>query len=361
MSIDPVTMEELLATETAQRSLRPLRVGETVEGTIAAVAGDEATVDLGDLPAGVIPPSEVGSDQLRVGEHVIAIVTQVEGPDGRVVLSLRRVRNRKQWVELEEMQKSGAVIDAAVLEANRGGVVVDVGLRGFVPLSQLVSVGAIDTRDSAVPEAVKALIGKRLQVRVLEADPKRDRLILSEKAAAQQLRRERKARGTMQLAVGDVLSGVVVGVTSYGLFVDVGVADGLVHRSEITWEKGIDPTSVRHLGDGVQVMVVGIDRDRQRISLSIKRLGADPWEQYVNGLDPGQTMDATVTRVMPYGAFARVADGVEGLIHVSELGRERGADPNAAVRVGEVIPVRVVAVDRERRRLSLSARLAERT
>jgi small subunit ribosomal protein S1 len=361
MSIDPETMEELLATETAQRSLRPLRVGETVEGTIAAVAGHEATVDLGDRPAGVIPLHEVGSDQLRVGEHVVAVVTQPEGPDGRVVLSLRRVRNRKRWAQLEEMQKNGDVIDAPVLEANRGGVVVDVGLRGFVPLSQLVSVGAIDTRERGVPAAVKALVGRHLQVRVLEADPKRDRLILSEKAATQQLRRDRKARGTTQLFVGDVLAGVVVGVTSYGLFVDVGVADGLVHRSEITWEKGVDPTSLRRLGDAVQVVVVGVDRERQRISLSIKRLGADPWERYVNQLDTRQIVDATVTRVMPYGAFGRVADGVEGLIHVTELGRERVADPNAAVRVGDVLPVRIVAVDRERRRLSLSARLAERT
>ena len=361
MSIDPVTMEELLATETAHRSLRPLRVGETVEGTIAAVAGHEATVDLDDLPAGVIPLSELGPDELRVGERVIAVVTQPEGPDGRIVLSLRRVRNWKQWIELENLQKSGVVIDAGVLEANRGGVVVDVGLRGFVPLSQLVSIGAIDTRQPGVPEAVRALIGTRLRVRVLEADPKRDRLILSEKAAAQQLRRERKARGTTQLSVGDVLSGVVVGVTSYGLFIDVGVADGLVHRSEITWDKVVDPTSVPRLGDHVQVVVVGVDRDRQRISLSIKRLGADPWEEHVKGLAAGQTVNATVTRVMPYGAFARVADGVEGLIHVSELGSERVEDPNAAVRVGEVVPVRVVAVDRERRRLSLSARLADRT
>ena len=354
-------MEELLATETAQRSLRPLRVGETVEGTIASVGGHEATVDLGDRPAGVIPLHEVGSEQLRVGEHVVAVVTQAEAADGRIVLSLRRVPNRKRWVELEEMQRSGAVIEAAVVDANRGGVIVDVGLRGFLPLSQLVSIGVIDTRAPGVSEAAKALIGKRLQVRVLEADPSRDRLILSEKAAAQQLRRERKARGSTQLIVGDVLAGVVVGVTSYGLFVDVGVADGLVHRSEITWEKGIDPITVRRLGDPVQVLVVGVDPDRQRISLSIKRLAKDPWEKFVNGLEAGQTVDATVTRVMPYGAFARVAEGVEGLIHVSELGREPVADPNAAVRVGDVIPVRIVAVDRERRRLSLSARLAERT
>jgi small subunit ribosomal protein S1 len=262
---------------------------------------------------------------------------------------------------MEEMQKSGHVIDAPVLEANRGGVVVDVGLRGFVPLSQLVSIGAIDTHEPGVPEPVKALVGKRLHVRVLEADPKRERLILSEKAATQQLRRDRKARGTAQLSEGDVLVGTVVGVTSYGLFVDVGVADGLVHRSEITWEKGVEPTSLHRVGAAVNVVVVGVDRDRQRISLSIKRLGADPWAQYVNQLETGQTVAATVTRVMPYGAFARIAEGVEGLIHVSEIASEPVVDPSEAVHAGDVLPVRVVAIDRERRRLSLSARLADRT
>jgi small subunit ribosomal protein S1 len=361
MSIDPVTMEELLATETAQGALQPLRVGETVEGTVADVTGDEATVDLGDRPAGVIPLREAGSEQLKVGEHVIAVVTQPEGADGRVVLSLRRARHRRQWTQMEDMQKRGDVIDAPVLEANRGGVVVDVGLRGFVPLSQLVSIGAIDTREPGVPEQVKALVGKRLQVRVLEADPRRDRLILSEKAATQQLRRDRKARATAQLAEGDVRDGTIVGVTSYGLFVDIGVADGLVHRSEITWQKGVEPTTLYRLGEAVKVRVVGVDRERQRISLSIKRLGADPWEEYVNQLETGQTVDATVTRVMPYGAFARIAEGVEGLIHVSELAAERVADPNAAVQVGEVLRVWIVAIDRDRRRLSLSARLAERT
>ena len=361
MSIDPETMEEWLASETAQRSLRPLRVGETVEGTIAAVAGDEATVDLGDRPAGVIPLHEAASDELRVGQHVIAIVTQPEDPDGRVVLSVRRARNHPQWIQLAEMQKTGSVMDALVLDANRGGVVVDVGLRGFVPLSQLVSIGAIDVRERGVPASVKALVGKRLRVRVLEADPRRDRLILSEKAASQQLRRDRKARGTKELTEGDVLSGTVVGVTAYGLFVDVGVTDGLVHRSEITWEKGVEPTSLHALGSVVKVVVIGVDRDRQRISLSIKRTGDDPWERYVNELETGQTVAATVTRVMPYGAFARLAEGVEGLIHVTELGGERVADPTGSVHVGDVLRVRIVAIDRERRRLSLSARLAERT
>lgn len=192
------------------------------------------------------------------------------------------------------MHRSGSVIEALVLEANRGGVVVDVGLRGFVPLSQLVSIGPIDTRERDIPEPVKALVGERLQVCVLE-------------------------RGTAQLSTGDVLSGTVVGLTSYGLFVDVGVADGLVHRSEITWGKGADLTSLYPLGTSVRVVVVDVDRERQRISLSIKRTGADPWERYVNELETGQTVAATVMRVMPYGASARLADGVEGLIHVTSL------------------------------------------
>lgn len=360
MSVDPETMEELLASET-EGSLRPLRAGETVEGTVAAISGDEATIDLGDRPAGVIAVREAGSEQLRVGEPLTATVVQPEGPDGRVVLSLRRARHRRQWTQMEELQRSGALIEAAVIDANRGGVVVDVGMRGFVPLSQLGSIGAIDTTEAGVPEPVRGLVGKRLRLRVLEVDPKRDRLILSEKAATQQLRRERKAQGAARLAEGDVLEGTVVSVTSYGVFVDVGVADGLVHRSEITWEKGVEPTSLFTVGQNVRVMVVGIDRERQRISLSIKRLADDPWDRFTKSVQVGQSVDATVTRVMPYGAFAKVADGVEGLVHVSELASHRVADPNEVVHAGDTLRVKIVGVDAERRRLSLSARLAERT
>ena len=353
-------MEELLASETHEGALRPLRVGETVEGTVAAIGGDEATIDLGDRPAGVIPMRETGSDQLHVGEVVVASVVQPEDQDGRVVLSLRRARHRREWVRMEELQRSGELIDADVIEANRGGVVVDVGMRGFVPLSQLGSVGAIDTTGSGVPEPVRTLVGKRLRLRVLEVDPKRDRLILSEKAATLQVRRERKAEGAAKLSEGDILDGAVVSVASYGVFVDVGVADGLVHRSEITWEKGVEPTSLFKIGQPVRVMVVGIDRERQRISLSVKRLANDPWDTFVRGVQTGQTIESTVTRVMPYGAFARVAEGVEGLIHVSELASHRVGDPSEVVRVGDVVPVKIVAIDGERRRLSLSARLADR-
>jgi small subunit ribosomal protein S1 len=359
MFITPQTMEELLASELAE--LRPVRVGETVEGIVATIGGDEATIDLGERPAGVIPTREAGARELRVGQTITARVIQAEGPDGRVVLSLRRARGRHQWDQMAELQRSGKLIEAEVIDANRGGVVVDVGMRGFVPLSQLVSIGAIAASDAGIPEPVRALVGKRLRLRVLDVDPTRDRLILSEKAAAHELRRARKAQGSARLTEGDVLEGTVASITSYGVFVDVGVADGLVHRSEITWSKGVEPTSLVTVGQRVRVMVVGVDHDRQRISLSLRRLVEDPWERFARQPMIGSTVSGRITRVMPYGAFARVADGVEGLIHVSELAAPGVAQADRPPRVGDELPVKIVGIDAERRRLSLSARLAEGT
>ena len=364
VAVDPETMEELLASADAdERNLRPLRPGEVVEGTIASISGDEVLVDLGGRSAGVLSAREATAEGLALGagEHIVASVVQPEGPDGRVVLSLRRARNRRQWTRMGELAKSGELIEAPVVEANRGGLVVDVGLRGFVPLSQLASVGNIASPadGSEVPEALRALIGKRLPLKVIEADARRDRLILSEKAAAQHLRKERKARATEQLAEGTMLDGTVASVTTFGLFVDIGVADGLVHRSEITWDKGVEPTSLYKPGDPVRVKVVGIDRERQRISLSIKQLAEDPWKRAERDLHLGDTVDATITRVMPYGAFARIGHGIEGLIHVSEIADHRIASPDEIVHVGDAVRVRVVSVDAERRRISLSMRQAE--
>jgi small subunit ribosomal protein S1 len=363
MAVDPETMEELLASaEADDRTLRPVRPGEVVEGTVASISGDEILVDLGGRSAGVLSVREASADGLAIqpGDSISASVLQPEGPDGRVVLSLRRARNRRQWSRMSDLVKSGEVIEAPVVEANRGGVVVDVGLRGFVPLSQLASVGSITstTEGKAVPDALRALVGKQLPLKVIEADARRDRLILSEKAAAQHRRKERKARATQQLAEGDVLDGTVASITTFGLFVDVGVADGLVHRSEISWDKGVEPTSLYRPGDPVRVKVVGIDRERQRISLSIKQLDEDPWVRAGRDLRLGATVDAAVTRVMPYGAFARLLEGIEGLIHVSEVADRHIATPDEVVRVGDAVRVRIVSIDPERRRVSLSMRQA---
>ena len=355
------TMEELLAgIEEDERALRPLRSGEVVEGVVASVSGDEALVDLGSRSAGVLSLREASGEgtDVAVGDRVVAAVVQPEGPDGRVVLSARRARSRRQWARMSELVKSGEVVDAEVVEANRGGLVVDMGLRGFVPLSQLASVGKLGGREAEPPDWLRDYVGKRLPLKVIEADQRRDRLILSQKAAAQQLRRRRKEEASSQLEEGQVLDGTVTSVTTFGVFVDVGSADGLVHRSEITWDKGVDPTTLHRPGDSVRVLVTGIDRERSRISLSMKRLEEDPWVRATRELAVGTDVDATVTRVMTYGAFARVITGVEGLIHISEIAPRRIASPAEVVHPGDLVRVRVVAIDPERRRLSLSVRQA---
>jgi small subunit ribosomal protein S1 len=355
-------MAEFLAgIEEDERALRPLRSGEVVEGVVASVTGDEALVDLGGRSAGVLSVREASGEgtDVAVGDRVVAAVVQPEGPDGRVVLSTRRARSRRQWTLMSELAKTGEVVEAEVVDANRGGLVVDLGIRGFVPLSQLGSVGNLGAADrTAVPDALRDYIGKRLPLKVIEADQRRDRLILSEKAAAQQVRRRRKEEASSKLEEGQVLDGTVASVTTFGVFVDVGAADGLVHRSEITWDKGIEPTTLYRPGDGVRVLVTGVDRDRGRISLSIKRLEEDPWLRAARELAVGADMNATVTRVMPYGAFARVTTGIEGLIHISQIASRRIGSPSEAVQPGDLVRVRVVAIDPERRRLSLSIRQA---
>ncbi len=358
---EPQTMAELLAESERAGELRPLRTGEVVEGTVSRINADEVLVDLGGRSAGILSLREA-DEELHPGDTIMAYVERPEGPDGHAVLSLRKARRERRWLKLREMERSGEVSEVRVVEANRGGVVVDIGLRGFVPLSQLSSVGAVDRPDdpSAPPQALSDLVGTRLNVKVLEVDPKRDRLILSEKAAAQEIRRRRKARATAELHEGDVLGGTVTQVAGFGLFVDVGVAEGLVHRSEITWDKSINPLSAHRVGDRVRVKVIGVDRERGRISLSIRQLEADPWARVGTEVRLGQDYEATITKLMAFGAFARIAEGLEGLIHVSELSSERVADPADVVHVGDRVNVRVVGIEPERRRLSLSIRQAGR-
>jgi small subunit ribosomal protein S1 len=361
----PQTMAELLAdADREERALRPFRPGETVEGTVASISGDEVLVDLGGRSAGVLSLREASAtldEPLAAGDTVLALVVQPEGPQGNAVLSLRRARRARRWQEMTQLEESGAVIKAPVVEANRGGVVVDVGLRGFVPLSQLASLGALErpANAAAVPDAVRAMVGQELTLKVIEVDEKRNRLIFSEKAAQQQLRRERKARAAAQLQVGNVLEGTVTHITGFGLFVDVGIADGLVHRSEITWDKGVNPLAAHQVGDRVRVVVTAIDPAKERISLSIKQLADDPWARVGSAFVEGGVYEARITRLMAFGAFARIDDGLEGLIHVSELAPRHIATAADVVQVGDSVRVKLLGIDPERRRLSLSIRQVE--
>jgi small subunit ribosomal protein S1 len=276
-------MAELLAeVERDAQAVRPLRPGETVEGTVAGITRDEVRVDLAGRSVGILRLREASAlpdDPLEVGDTVLALVVQPEGPQGHAVLSLRHARRARRWREMAERQKKGDVLAAPVVEANRGGVIVDVGVRGFVPLSQLASLGPLDraVESEGVPRAVRALVGTDLTLKVIEVDPRRNRLILSEKAATQEVRRQRKARAAAELTVGDVLEGTVTQVTGFGVFVDVGIADGLVHRSEITWDRSVNPVTVHRVGDPVRVVVTAIDPAKERMSISIKRLADDPW------------------------------------------------------------------------------------
>ena len=362
---EPQTMAELLAeVEREEQAFRPFRSGETVEGTVASITGDEVLVDLAGRSAGVLSLREANAsldDPLETGDTVYALVVHPEGPQGHAVLSLRRARRSRTWTEMAEKQRSGEVMTAPVIEANRGGVVVDLGVRGFVPLSQLASLGELDRPSAAegVPEPVRALVGKELTLKVIEVDEKRNRLILSEKAATQELRRQRKARAAAELSVGDILDGTVTHVTGFGLFVDVGIADGLVHRSEVTWDKGVNPMTVHQVGDQVRVVVTAIDPEKERISLSIKQLADDPWARVGTDFTEGGTYDAQITRLMAFGAFARIGDGLEGLIHVSELAARGVAEPAHAVQVGDLVRVKIVGAEPGRRRLSLSIRQAD--
>lgn len=352
-------MAELLAQQEREDLLRPLRSGESIQGTVVWISGDDILVDLAGRQAGVLSMREAGDGPIAIGDPVAVTVVQPEGPDGYAILAWRRARPDRRWLELVEKQRSGELLEAPVIDVNRGGAVVDVGLRGFVPLSQLTSLGAIARGPDlaeAVPEAVRALRGRTLSLKVVEVDPARGRLILSEKAALQDLRRRRKAQAAAELSVGQILEGTVTHVTGFGLFVDVGAAEGLIHRSEVTWDKAVNPLTVHALGDRVRVVVTAIDAERNRISLSIRRLETDPWVGLIERYPVGSDHDATITRLMPFGAFARIGDGVEGLVHISELADRRVTEPSAVVSPGHAVRVRVVAIDAERRRISLSMR-----
>jgi small subunit ribosomal protein S1 len=359
---DEDDMASLMAA--ADQELRSPRRGEMIEGVVVSMDRDGILVDIGSKSEGLIPPSEIDQllphQQPRVGDTVYVVVTQPEGRSEHALLSLSRAREERGWVVVQAGAEAGSIMEAVVLEVNRGGLVVDVeGLRGFIPLSQIARIRSTLPVPGGEPDAaLAALVGQTMSTKVLEVSRPRNRLILSERLAVQELRGARREQLLAELKEGETRRGRVTGLAEFGAFVDIGGTDGLVHLSELAWHPVANPADVVAVGDEIDVVVLGVDRERQKVSLSIRRTQPEPWTLAGDRYVVGALVTGKIARLTTFGAFVRLDDGIEGLIHVSELSDRHIVHPRNVVKEGDVVTVRVLRVEAERRRLGLSLRQA---
>jgi small subunit ribosomal protein S1 len=344
-----LTMEDYLHLE--EEAFKTPSPGDIVDGVVVRVDPDEVLVDIGSKAEGVISSKELGfrgdaGTELEPGDQIKVYVLQPENEEGNVVLSLRRARAETTWLTAAEKQETGDVMEAEVREQNKGGLIVNVlGLRGFLPSSQVAR---------AYAGNLDQLVSQRIPVKILEVNRKRNRLIVSQKAAEDEDRARRREDLFARLQVGDEVGGTVSGLTSYGAFVDIGGADGLIHISELSWDRVTRVTDVLQPGDDVKVKVIKLDTDQNRISLSLRQLQQDPWERLLQTIPVGTIVEGTVTKTKKYGAFLQVIPGIEGLLHISELSWDHVDKTEDVVKVGDKVQVKVIGIDPARRRVSLS-------
>jgi small subunit ribosomal protein S1 len=340
-----------------------LRRGELVEGTVVLVDRDEILVDIGGKMEAVIATSEIqnerGEPSLHRGDHVSAVVIVPENSEGRPVISINRARAEIGWRDLQAKKDAEEVVTGEVVDHNKGGLIVSVdGVRGFVPLSQIVELRRGGSEDE-VEEKLRSMRGQTLYLKVIEMNRRRNRLILSERAAAQERRAQQKDRLLSELQAGEIRHGRVSSLTDFGAFVDLGGADGLIHLSELSWGQVQHPSQVLRVGQEVDVRVVGVDRENKKIALSLKQVEENPWTRIEQKYHVGDTVPARITKLAQFGAFAELEPGVEGLVHISELSEERITHPKQVVREGEDVQLRIIKIDPQRHRLGLSLRQAE--
>lgn len=342
---------------------RILSYGDVLEGQIMHIDRDEMLVDIGSKSEGVIPARESSTltneerGNLSVGDNVLVFVVQAENQEGQAVLSIDRARQEKSWRRLQEIYESGDIIEAEVTNYNKGGLLVNLdGVRGFVPASQVTEIRGGD--DGSKQADMARLIGSKLSLKIIEINRHRNRLILSERQAVQERRDVMKERLIEELHEGETRRGRVTSLCDFGAFVDVGGADGLVHLSELSWSRVKHPAEVLKVGEEVDVFVLGINAEEKKIALSIKRTQPEPWSRVATKYDVGQLVYGTVTQLANFGAFARIEDGIEGLIHVSELSEQRIGHPRQVVGEGQDLILRVIRIDPARRRMGLSLRRA---
>jgi small subunit ribosomal protein S1 len=337
--------------------------GEIRKGVIATIRDNEILVSIGTKSEGVISGRELEAipdedrSSFQVGQEIPVFVVSPEDQNGNVVLSYTRAREEQDWEDVEELQQSGDVFDSKIIGYNKGGLIAPIGgLRGFIPASQISLLRRTSSGGESPEQRWGKMVGEPIQVRVIEVDRERRRLILSERLALQETRETLKERLLDELAEGDVRTGRVTSLADFGAFVNIEGADGLVHLSEISWDRIQHPSEVLKVGQEVKVKVISVDQDRKRIGLSIRQLQRDPWLERVDKLKDGMLVEGTITHLTKFGAFARLDDELEGLIHVSELSEQRIGHPKEVVKEGDVVTLRVIKVDPERRRIGLSLR-----
>ncbi len=357
----PNDMAALLEESLEYRS--PQR-GEIVEGQVMGWDRDGVLVDIGAKSEGIVLRHEMqslGSDpesRVKAGDKLLVFVVQPDTPDGQIVLSLDRARGEQGWHTLQERFESGESFEGEVTGYNKGGLLVNVeGVNAFVPLSQVVGVRPDRGRDDGGSSLAEA-VGRTLRLKVIEINRRRNRVILSERAALQEWRIQQKERLIQELHEGDIRRGRVSSVRSFGVFVDLGGADGLAHLSELSWERDKSPSELFRVGDEVNVYVTKIDAENKKIALSLRRANPEQWDNVVNKYREGQVVTGLVTKLVTFGAFARIEGPVEGLIHVSELVDRRIGHPKEVAREGDLLPLKIVRIERDRHRLGLSLRRA---
>ena len=338
--------------------------GEIRDGIVARITPSEVLVDIGAKSEGVIDSRELDQldadtrRNLEVGQKVLVYVVQPEDENGNIVLSYSRAQEEKDWRAAESLLASQEAYEGEVAGYNKGGLIVRVGnVRGFVPASQFSPTRRRGSGEGITPEQKWGrMVGETMHVKVIEVDRERNRLILSERAAAKESRAAQKERLLNEIGEGDVLTGRVMSLADFGVFVDLGGADGLVHMSELSWKRVAHPKELVRVGQQVEVQVLSVDRNRKRIALSMKRMESDPWDSMAERIKPGQLVRGTITKLTKFGAFARIegAEETEGLIHISELADERVENPRDVVQEGQTVTLRVLKVEPDKRRIGLS-------
>ena len=349
--LDGLSMEEAI-----DSTMISFDDGDIVTGTVVRVDKDEVLLDIGYKSEGVIPARELSirhdalpSDVVQVGDKVEALVLQKEDKEGRLVLSKKRAQYERAWGEIEKVKAAGGVVRGPVIEVVKGGLIVDIGLRGFLPAS-LVELRRV--------RELQPYIGKQIEAKIIELDKHRNNVVLSRRAFLEESQREQRNEFLLNLKPGERRRGRVSSVVNFGVFVDLGGMDGLVHVSELSWKHVDHPSSVVSVGDEIEVEILDVDLDKERISLSLKATLSDPWREFARTHQVGELVYGRITKLVPFGAFVQVGEGIEGLVHISEMAVHHVDLPEQVVSVGEELWVKIIDIDLQRRRISLSIKQA---